>query len=100
MEDLADVYTVVASVDRSRGVKGLTMFLVDRNTSGVSVGKHEDKMGIRLSNTADVIFEDVKIPAENMVGAEGKGFSIAMKTLDQGRASTWCHRYRRCQSRL
>ena len=85
---LADVYTVVASVDRSRGVKGLTMFLVDRNTSGVSVGKHEDKMGIRLSNTADVIFEDVKIPAENMVGAEGKGFSIAMKTLDQGRAST------------
>lgn len=85
---LADVYTVVASTDKSQGVRGLSMFIVDRNTPGVSVGKHEDKMGIRLSNTADVIFEDVKIPAKNLVGSEGKGFKIAMLTLNEGRAST------------
>lgn len=85
---LANIYTVVASVDRSNGVKGLTMFMVDRDTPGVSVGKSEDKMGIRLSNTSDVIFEDVKIPAENIVGREGQGFKIAMSTLDLGRAGT------------
>lgn len=85
---LADIYTVVASTDKSKGVKGLTMFTVDRNTPGISVGKHEDKMGIRLSNTADVIFEDVKIPAKNIIGSEGQGFKIAMMTLNEGRAST------------
>ncbi len=85
---LANVYTVMATVDRSLGTKGLTMFLVDRDTPGVSVGKHEDKMGIRLSNTTDVILEDVKIPAKNIIGAEGKGFKIAMQTLDQARAYT------------
>lgn len=85
---LANVYTVVASVDRDKGVKGLTMFMVDRDTPGVSVGKSEDKMGIRLSNTADVIFEDARIPAENIIGREGQGFKIAMSTLDLGRAGT------------
>lgn len=85
---LADIYTVVASTDPSKGVKGLTMFMVDRNTPGLSVGKHEDKMGIRLSNTADVIFEDVRIPKANRIGSEGSGFKIAMETLNQGRAGT------------
>lgn len=85
---LADIYTVVASTDPSRGTRGLTMFSVDRSTPGVSVGKHEDKLGIRLSNTADVIFEDVKIPASSRIGEEGKGFKIAMMTLNEGRAST------------
>lgn len=85
---LADIYTVVASTDKSKGTRGLTMFSVDRNTPGISVGKHEDKLGIRLSNTADVIFEDVRIPAANRIGDEGKGFKIAMMTLNEGRAST------------
>ena len=85
---LANIYTVVATVDPSLGVKGLTMFSVDRDTPGLSVGKHEDKMGIRVSNTCDVIFDDVKIPAKNIIGREGDGFKIAMKTLDQGRAGS------------
>ena len=82
----ADFMCVVASVDRSLGYKGLTMFLVDAHLPGVSIGKHEDKMGIRQSATCDVIFEDVHIPASANIGKEGEGFKIAMKTLEQGRA--------------
>ncbi len=85
---LANVYTVMATVDKSLGSRGLTMFLVDRDTPGLSVGRHEDKMGIRLSNTTDIVLEDVKIPAKNIIGGEGQGFKIAMKTLDQARAYT------------
>lgn len=84
----ADVYTVLASTDKSKGSRGLSMFIVDRNTPGVSTGKHEDKMGIRVSNTADVIFDDVHIPASNLIGEEGKGFKIAMQTLEKGRVIT------------
>ncbi|MDD3184332.1 MAG: acyl-CoA dehydrogenase family protein [Anaerostipes sp.] len=84
---IADIYVVFASTDRTKGVKGLTAFIVDRNTSGISVGKEEDKMGIRLSNTADVVFEDVRVPAKNMLGKEGDGFKIAMMTLDMSRPS-------------
>ncbi len=82
----ANIMTVVASVDRSKGVKGLTMFQVDADTPGITIGKHEDKMGIRMSATCDVVFEDVKVPADRVIGAEGMGFQIAMKTLDKGRA--------------
>ena len=82
----ADFMCVVASVDRSLGYNGLTMFLVDAHLPGVSIGKHEDKMGIRQSATCDVIFEDVHIPASAIIGKEGEGFKIAMKTLEQGRA--------------
>lgn len=82
----ADFMCVVASVDRSLGYKGLTMFLVDAHLPGVSIGKHEDKMGIRQSATCDVLFEDVHIPASAIIGKEGEGFKIAMKTLEQGRA--------------
>ena len=85
---LANIYTVLASTDREKGAKGLTMFMVERDTPGLTVGKHEDKMGIRLSNTADVIFHDVKVPEENIVGHVGEGFRIAMETLNQGRAGT------------
>lgn len=74
----ADVFIVFASIDRSLGIKGITAFLVDAKTPGISIGKEEDKMGIRLSNTCDVIFEDVKVPMENLIGKEGKGFNIAM----------------------
>lgn len=82
---LASVYTVIASVDRSKGVKGLSAFIVERDRPGVSVGNEEDKMGIRTSNTCDVIFQDVRIPAGNLLGKEGEGFKIAMQALDIGR---------------
>lgn len=85
---MADVFTICACTDKSKGARGLSMFIVDRNTPGVSIGKHEDKMGIRLSQTADVILEDVRIPASNLIGEEGKGFKIAMQTLDKGRIIT------------
>jgi acyl-CoA dehydrogenase len=78
-------YTVFASTDRSKGHKGLSTFVVPRSLPGVSVGKKEDKMGQRASDTADVIFEDVKVPAENRLGKEGEGFKIAMITLDYAR---------------
>lgn len=82
---LASVYTVIASVDRSKGLKGLSAFIVERDRPGVSVGNEEDKMGIRTSNTCDVIFQDVRIPAGNLLGKEGEGFKIAMQALDIGR---------------
>ena len=73
--------------DKSKGVKGISMFFIEAGTPGLSTGNEEDKMGIRTSNTCDVVLEDCRIPAKNLIGAEGKGFSIAMKTLDQAR--TW-----------
>ena len=82
---VANVYSVFATVDPSLGSKGISCFIVERDRPGVSVGKDEDKMGMRLSCTSDVIFEDVRIPAKNLVGAEGKGFGLAMKCLDRSR---------------
>ena len=85
--EVADVYCITAMTDKEAGVKGISMFLVEKGTPGLSTGNHEDKMGIRTSNTADVVLEDCRIPAANLVGKEGEGFKIAMKTLDQAR--TW-----------
>lgn len=82
---VSDVYIVFASTDKSKGLKGLTAFIVERSRGGITVGKEENKMGIRLSNTTDVVFEDVRIPATNLLGKEGEGFKIAMKTLDLAR---------------
>lgn len=82
---IADVYVVFATLDRSKGLKGLTAFIVERDRKGISTGKEEDKMGIRLSNTCDVIFEDVRVPVANRLGEEGEGFKIAMRTLDLSR---------------
>ena len=76
--------------DKTKGVKGISMFLVDAGTPGLSTGNEENKMGIRTSNTCDVVLEDCRIPAANLVGEEGRGFSIAMKTLDQARAWMGC----------
>jgi len=80
-------YTVFASTDRSRGHRGLSAFVVPRETPGVSPGKKEDKMGQRASETSDVLFEDVRVPEGNRLGAEGEGFKIAMRTIDYARAA-------------
>ncbi|SHJ80662.1 Acyl-CoA dehydrogenase [Dethiosulfatibacter aminovorans DSM 17477] len=82
---IADIYTVIASTDKGKGVKGLSAFIVERNRTGISIGKEEDKMGIRLTNTTDVVFENVRIPESNLIGKEGDGFKIFMKTLDLSR---------------
>lgn len=82
---LADVFLVVASVDPSKGSRGLATFIVERDRPGVSVSKKIDKFGMRLSSTAEVIFEDVKIPAANLVGTEESGFANAMKVLTASR---------------
>ncbi|MET3617076.1 butyryl-CoA dehydrogenase [Peptoniphilus olsenii] len=87
---VASFYCVVASTDKSKGVKGLSMFLVPATAPGLSAGKEEDKMGIRSSNTTDVVLEDCRIPASNIIGKEGEGFKIAMQTLDQARAWMGC----------
>jgi len=81
----AEVYTVVASVDRSKGARGAATFIVEKGTEGFEFGKKEDKMGIRASATSELIFSDCKIPKENLLGREGMGFIVAMKTFDQSR---------------
>lgn len=82
----ASILTVFAVTDKEAGVKGITAFTVDADTPGLEVGKHEDKMGQRSSVTNDVAFIDMKVPASAVIGAEGMGFGLAMKTLDIGRA--------------
>lgn len=84
----SDIYIVFATVDRSLGHKGITAFIVEKGTPGFTVGKHEDKMGLRLSNTTDIVFEDVKVSVADRLGEEGAGFKIAMMGLDAGRI---CH---------
>ena len=82
---IADVYTVFAQTDKSKGTKGITCFIVEKDRAGVSAGKPEDKMGMVLSNTTDVIFEDVRIPDKNRVGEIGQGYKIALTCLDRSR---------------
>ncbi|MEW9096342.1 MAG: acyl-CoA dehydrogenase [Clostridiaceae bacterium] len=83
--EYADVFIVFAMTDRSKGVKGITGFILEKGMPGFSIGKVEEKLGIRGSSTTELIFEDVKVPKENLIGKEGRGFGIAMKTLDGGR---------------
>jgi len=83
---IADMYTVFALTDPEKGARGMSAFIVPRETPGVTVGKEEDKMGHRASNTVEMYFEDVKVPAENLLAKEGIGFIIAMRTLDHTRA--------------
>lgn len=82
---IADVYTVFATTDREKGAKGVTAFAVDRDTPGLTIGKIDEKMGLRGSKTSEVFFEECRVPAENVIGEEGKGFRVAMQTLDGGR---------------
>lgn len=81
----ADVYIVIAMTDKSLGTKGISAFIVEASTPGFSIGKKEKKMGIRGSATAELIFTNVRIPKENLLGKVGEGFKIAMMTLDGGR---------------
>ena len=81
----AEIYVVFAMTDRTKGVKGITAFIVEKGMPGFTFGKKEHKLGIHSSITNELIFQDVKIPRENMLGKEGEGFKIAMGTLDGGR---------------
>jgi alkylation response protein AidB-like acyl-CoA dehydrogenase len=81
----AGVYTVVAITDRSKGARGATAFIVEADDPGFSIGKKEVKMGIRASATAELIFNDCRIPADRVLGKEGLGFVVAMRTFDKSR---------------
>ncbi|RKZ23730.1 acyl-CoA dehydrogenase, partial [bacterium] len=81
----ADIYVVIASTDPERGARGLSAFIVEKGTEGFSFGKKEDKMGIRASVTRELVFEDCKVPKENLLGREGQGFIITMRTFDRTR---------------
>ena len=81
----ADIYIIFAMTDKSKGTKGISAFIVEKGTPGFTFGTKEKKMGIRGSSTYELIFTDCRIPKENLLGQEGKGFSIAMQTLDGGR---------------
>jgi alkylation response protein AidB-like acyl-CoA dehydrogenase len=79
---LADLYVVFATVDPARGTDGVTAFIAEKDWKGVKPGKKEKKMGIRASHTASITFDEVEVPVENRLGAEGEGFKIAMRTFD------------------
>lgn len=80
-----DLVLVMAATDKSKGAKGISTFIVEKNMPGFSVAKKEKKLGIRSSDTVSLAFQDVKVPAANRIGEEGTGFSFAMKTLEGGR---------------
>lgn len=83
---VASLYVVFALTAPEKGARGMSTFIIPRETPGITIGKEEDKMGHRASNTVELFFEDVKVPAENLLAKEGMGFIIAMKTLDHTRA--------------
>jgi butyryl-CoA dehydrogenase/short/branched chain acyl-CoA dehydrogenase len=81
----AGLFILFATVDPSKGYKGITAFLIEKNFPGFSVGKKEDKLGIRASSTCELILEDCRVPKENVLGEVGKGYKIAIETLNEGR---------------
>ena len=81
----AEIYTVIAITDKAKGARGASAFIVEKGTPGFDFGKKENKMGIRASMTRELIFQDCRIPSENLIAREGMGFIVAMKTLDMSR---------------
>ena len=81
----AGAYVVFATVDPAAGYKGITAFLVERESAGFKVGKKEDKLGIRASSTTELLLEDCEVPEENVLGEAGKGYRVAIETLNEGR---------------
>ena len=81
----AEIYTVIALTDKSKGARGASAFIVEKGAEGFTFGKKEKKMGIRSSATRELIFQNTRIPKENLLGREGFGFMVAMKTLDKSR---------------
>lgn len=81
----AEIYTIIALTDKSKGPRGASAFIVEKGTPGFTFGKKENKMGIRASSTRELIFDNCRIPKENIIGKEGMGFIVAMKTLDSSR---------------
>lgn len=86
----ADIYLVMAKTDKKRGAEGVSAFLIEKGTPGFSFGKREKKLGVRGSLTRELIFENCRIPAANLLGEEGKGFMVAMGALNGGRITTSC----------
>jgi len=83
---IASLYVILCLTDPGKGARGMSAIVVPRDTPGLTIGKKEDKMGHRASDTVELFFEDMKVPVENLLGREGKGFIIAMRTLDKTRA--------------
>lgn len=83
--EVADIYVVFAMTDKDAGSHGISSFILEKGMDGFSFGSHEKKMGIRGSSTCELVFENVKVPKENLLGEVGKGYKIAMMTLDGGR---------------
>lgn len=83
--EVADTYCILASTNKKRGTRGASFFIVDKGTPGLSFGKKENKLGIRASSTRQVIMENVRVPADRLLGKEGEGFIIAVKTFDHAR---------------
>jgi len=81
----ADFFIVFATINPDAGYKGITAFLVERGTPGFTVGKKEDKLGIRASSTCELVFEECRVPASNVIGDVGKGYKVAIETLNEGR---------------
>src|SRR5205085_1022439 len=81
----AGLFIVFATVDPSAGYRGITAFLVERGVAGFTVGKKEDKLGIRASSTCELLFEECRVPRANVLGEVGKGYKVAIETLNEGR---------------
>ncbi|MCS7250482.1 MAG: acyl-CoA dehydrogenase family protein [candidate division WOR-3 bacterium] len=83
----AEIFVILSTLDKSLGKKGITAFIIERNFKGFTIGREEDKLGVRGSSTCELIFEDCEVPKENLLGKEGEGYKYIMETLDGGRIS-------------